>query len=433
MKKALILSPMLSLLACEAPPVFATSQPAESTQLSNIQGNVVAQTHSRGNAIVFLFDAERPPPPVGSGLPLAFDVVPKDTLFGAEANDGTSVGPFAAPFAFSLVAPGNYLIEGFIDLDGCLPAPINCRTTGFIPWFNVTNEPNAGDVGGAAADPVTQQPTIVTIDPTTLAPVTDVTVAYTDLAEYTVDRPSFSVCIPQLDGTCPQVDAGTVFTPLPPSAANPVGGEVFEIDPTSVTVGSTVLQPLFLAKWADIDGGVPVDGDGDPQLGPDFWPKVIVRKLNSANPLSDENVDSRGLPLPNFVTYPHLDPTLDSQAAQVALTAFIPVTDVAPYLTDGTGQPILTPVPVPKLHIVVGPTATGPNGPLFPPAVDITNPAAPAPLTVLPAGIYGIYLIQFTGQAWRVPNELAPPFFQSLDFQENDSQAFILIVPDGGV
>jgi hypothetical protein len=441
MKRATLWGLALLWTACEAPPVVPTADPPQNTEVSHIDGNIVAQTHTRGNAVVFLFDATRPPPPAGAGKPLAFALIPKDTLFGDATNDETSIGPFTAPFTLSLVPPGSYLLAGFIDLDGCLPDPqINCQSSSFIPWFNVTDEPVSGDVGGEAADPVSQQPIVVTIDKNTLQPATGVTVAYTDLAEYPVDRPAFSVCIPLPTGGCLPVDGGTTFTPQQPSALNMAGGEVFELDLTPVDVSAAdfdggvarTLVPFtaggnsaFLAKWVAVDGGVALDVDGDgAALGPDFWPKVIVRKLADSNPLNDENVDRRGLPLANAKTYNHVDPTLNSQPAQVALTAFIPVTDVAALLTDTSGQAITTAVPVSTLHVVVGPTAPG-----FPPALDITDPNNPAPLTSVPPGIYGIYIIQYTGQTWRVPNELGPPFSQALDFTETDSQAFTLIVP----
>jgi hypothetical protein len=137
--------------ACEAPKVFPGADKRQSgTPTARIEGDVVVSSSARGKVVLFLYDAARPPPPTGTGRPLTFTVVSRDSIFSGAA-DG-DLGPFTAPFAFSLVAPGHYLIRGFVDTND-----------DFIPWYGVTADVNAGDVGGAAVDPVTRLPRIIEI------------------------------------------------------------------------------------------------------------------------------------------------------------------------------------------------------------------------------------------------------------------------------
>ena len=69
-----------------------------------------------------------------------------------------------------------------------------------------------------------------------------------------------------------------------------------------------------------------------------------------------------------------------------------------------------------------------------PQALDITDPAAPVPLTSVPPGSYAVYLVQLSGQTWRVPNELAPILTTLTGFgvQGVASQGFAVVVPDAG-
>ncbi len=127
---------LASVLAtgCEPPPVVPTADHRQNQELSRIEGHVVVRSRARGNAIVLLYDADRPPPPQGSGRPLSFTVIRAEDLFGpALANPGSS-GPFTAPFTFSLVAPGRYLLRGFIDVDTCHAGAWPCHGPDFIPW-----------------------------------------------------------------------------------------------------------------------------------------------------------------------------------------------------------------------------------------------------------------------------------------------------------
>ena len=45
-----------------------------------------------------------------------------------------------------------------------------------------------------------------------------------------------------------------------------------------------------------------------------------------------------------------------------------------------------------------------------------------------PAGRYAITLVEFTGQTWRVPNELGPAYAEALSFTPVQSQAAVVVV-----
>lgn len=351
---------LLLCAACEPPPVHPTSDYRQNLRTSRIEGEVVATTRARGNAVLFLYHEARPPPPAGSGRPISFAVVPGERLFAGAAEGGG--GPFASPFTFSLVPPGRYLIRAFLD-----------PGEDFLPWYGVTAEPNAGDVGGAAVDALTRKSRVLEIAEGALLPVQGVAVSISEPATFGFDRPVFSVSPPSLS-----------FTPSG-------GAKLLEL--STLAIDQEVVHqrsPVFLARYADEDGdGRPEDRDGDGS--PDLWPKVVVRKLaGPTRPLQEENV----------VLAAGLDPT-----------------EILPLLTEG-GQPKMTPVPLTRLKVMVKPLA-----------LDVSNPSAPSPLSQVPSGLYGVVLVQFTGQTWRVPNELSPTIAPSLGLPPVKSQAFAIQVP----
>jgi len=75
-------------------------------------------------------------------------------------------------------------------------------------------------------------------------------------------------------------------------------------------------------------------------------------------------------------------------------------------------------VPIAQLPLLIAPMA-----------YDVSDPARPAVLKRVPPGRYAITVIQFTGQTWRVPNELAPALAADRGFREVASQGFVLEVP----
>lgn len=332
---------------------------------------------ARGNVILFLYDAQRPPPPTGNGRPLSFTTIERDVLFGGQAGNG----PFVAPFAFSLVKPGKYLIRGLIDTN-----------SDFIPWYTVTADANAGDVGGAAIDPNTRGAKVIDVDGATR----DVTVTFSDVATFPFDRPSFKVDTDEQGAT---LTRGSTLT--------------LNLVPLPIRMGVVRQnQMAFLARLIDDDhDGVADDKNGDGV--PDCWPKVIVRKIGE-----DESLlrDDQG-DYTHVVTSSAEDP--DGVPDVVVLQAGIDPTENVSLLTNSEGKPLPMPVPVSKLKVVVRPTA-----------VDARIPSMPVPLLTVPSGNYAIILISETGQTWRVPNELAMGFGSALGLPEIQSQGFFITVPE---
>jgi hypothetical protein len=391
------LAVLWALTACEAPTVFPGADKRQNTRAARIEGTVLVSSVARGEVVLFLFDAAQPPPPLGNGRPLTFTVVSRQAIFG-DAPDGT-VGPFTAPFTFSQVGAGQYLVRGFIDANA-----------DFIPWYGVTNEVNAGDVGGAAVDPVTGVSRVVevTVDEAGQPrAVVDVSVSFSDTARVPVDRPAFA---------------------LPSSVT--LGATPTEVQLTVHPLSSELVQqhaPVFLARLVDVDGdGVPDDADGDGVA--DFWPRVVVRKLSDADGLLDENdLDENGVldTEPGFADYEHVDPgsgaTLVADGAPdlVVLAASFKVEALMPQLLDGAGKVKQTPTAMSTLSMLIKPIA-----------LDVSNPKAPQVLQSVPKGRYSVTIVQErSGQTWRVPNELAPEFAVSRGLPAVEAQAFTIEVP----
>lgn len=395
---------------CEPPPVVPTADQRQNQRLSRIEGQVVVQSRARGNAIVLLYDATRPPPPQGAGRPLSFTVIPAQQLFGP-AEPGSS-GPFIAPFSFSLVAPGRYLLRGFIDADTCQAGATPCHGPDFIPWHGVTGEPNAGDVGGAAVDPLTRVPRVVEV---AVGPdgepqaATGVSVSFSD-SSTVPERPAFRV-------------EGTSTFDLA------AGAKRLELKPLQLNEGVLSIHPhtpTLLVRYVDENAdGVPDDANGDSQ--PDLWPRVLVRKLTDlpglteAQKLADENdLDRDGVLDAVGADYLRAaEGTSDGLPDQVVLAAALaPDPALLDALRNPDGTPRMQPVPVPSLGVVV-----------LPQALDVRDPRNRVALKSVPSGRYAVTLVQFTGQTWRVPNELSPPLAPEEGLPAVESQSFVLEVP----
>lgn len=392
MRTLLALVALALVAGCDRPPVDSTEDPRQQANLSHISGNLVVQSKARGNVVVLLFDAAHPPPPQGTGRPLSFTVIPRETVF-AHAADGDS-GPFTAPYSFSLVAPGEYILKGFIDTNA-----------DFIPWYFCTGDVDLGDVGGAAVDPITFQPRVITVDAET--PADDVPVSFSDTAKVPVDRPVFS------PGPAMTIPVQTMTPTAITLTVEPVNQGVMQQK-----------QPIFLARFIDDNGdGQPDDKNGDGV--PDMWPRVIVRKVNTDNPLLDENdLDKNGIIDAIGADYDHVNPMnglpipADGKPDAVVLAAGIDPTMLAPMLLDNMGHVKPQPTPVAQLSVVIRYLA-----------LDASDPTKPAPLAKVPGGKWAIYVIQETGQTWRVPNELMPGVALPLGLPEIGDQQDMLTTP----
>ncbi|NTX00287.1 hypothetical protein [Myxococcus sp. CA040A] len=402
-----VLAASLLVAGCESPTVVPTADGRQNIHTARIEGSLVVQSRSRGNAVVFIYDADRPPPPQGTGRPIAFTVVPAEQLFGP-ALGTDAPGPFTAPFSLSLVAAGRYTLRGFIDVDSCRSGAAPCHRSDFNPWYGVTSEPNQGDVGGAAVDPTTGIPLTleVAVDQEGHPlPLTNVTVSFSQAsAQVPVDRPAFQASV--------IVGGDAVLT-----AGGPP--KVLRLVPQNIEGGAVEQRPkAFLVSYVDANrDGVPDDANRD-GFG-DLWPRVVVRKLaDSPGLLEDNDLDRNGILDANGTDYPHADGTRDGQPDLVVLAAALVPDALYPALTDEAGNPRMTPVPVAELHIGVQAVA-----------LDARDPAAPARLEGLPKGRYSVVLIQSTGQTWRVPNELAPAIATGIGLTGVESQAFVLEAP----
>jgi len=394
---------------CEPPPVVPTADARQKQLLSRIEGEVVVQGPVRGNAIVLLYDATRPPPPLGTGRPVTFTVIPREQLFGPA--DPSAAGPFTAPYAFSLVSPGRYLVRGFIDADTCLMTGTQpCHTPDFIPWYTVTGEPNAGDVGGAALD-ASGAPRIVELassEDGSLPAATHVNVSFsTEKSRVPFDRPAFWV-----DGPA-RFERKTSTLTLRPLQVNESG-----VDQR---------PPAFFVRLVDDNNDSnPDDANGDGSL--DLWPRVVVRKLTDAvDPLkpalrlADENdLDRNGILDETGEDYIRDSGSKDGLPDLVVLSASLSVpSEVNTQLNQKTnGVWSFQPVPSPILTITLNPAA-----------IDARDPRQPVRLQTLPSGRYSITLVQFTGQTWRVPNELTPDVAPSIGLPPVATQSFVIEVP----
>ncbi|NOK38037.1 hypothetical protein D7W79_39415 [Corallococcus exercitus] len=395
---------LASLLSggCDSPDVVPTADGRQHTRSARIEGSLVVQSRARGNAIVFLYDAANPPPPAGSGRPLAFTVVTAAELFGASLGDH-STGPFTAPFSLSLVEPGRYLLRGFIDSDTCRSVPQPCHVSDFNPWYGVTSEPNAGDVGGGAVDPATSATRILEV--TTDAdgwpqPLTGVSVSFADSATVPFDRPAFQ--------TADAREFNTATTPT----------KLLTLTPQVLTGAVDQRPPGFWVQLVDANkDGVPDDANGDGV--PDFWPRVIVRKLaEGVTGYVDENDLNRdGMVDAEGVDYARVNGGMDGKPDVAVLAAGLVPDPLLAALLDGEGKPRPQPVFVPQLLVAIRALA-----------LDARDPAAPAPLAAVPPGRYSVTLLQSTGQTWRLPNELDPALAEAVGLPGVQSQAFVLEV-----
>ncbi|HYH99597.1 hypothetical protein [Hyalangium sp.] len=394
----LMLSTLLTS-GCEPPPVVATDDQQQQTRAARIEGSVVVQGPARGNAVVFLYDAQRPPPPQGTGRPVAFTLVPQAVLFGSDLSKSTT-GPFTAPFVFPLVRPGSYLLRGFIDTDTCRTDVKPCHGPDFIPWYNVTAEPNLWDVAGASVDPATRIPRVIEVGETgdgTPIPVTGITVSFSEVATVAADRPAFDV-----------VGSATI---------DPNGGnQSFKLRARPIREGVVDLSaPVFLVRFMDENrDNVPDDANRDG--APDLWPRVLIRKLaDGGNGLTDENdLDNNGVIDAQGADYVHADGTVDGQPDLVVIPTVLLADPLLSGLYDSENRPKMDAVvPTPELTVAFRPMA-----------VDVSNPAVPKTLRAVPAGRYAVIVLQSTGQVWRVPNELSPQLAGGLGLPPIDGQGF---------
>lgn len=397
----LALSALLAT-GCEVPPVAPTADPRQSERSSRIEGTLVVSGPDRGNAVVLLYDAARPPPPQGTGRPVSFTVVKREQLFGAYASSRGFVGPFTAPFTLSLVPPGRYLLRALLDVDTCLRGESPCHGSDFSPWYSVTSEANAGDVGGAAVDLAANPPVPLVVEVPQGAgdaplPVTGVTVSIALSATNPAlpDRPAFRVTGSEVVNNSATLEP--TRSPNSPLLLTLESLHIEDVPAERIRVQS----PTFRLGYVDANRT-------------DLWPRVVVRKLAAEGSLADDT-DANDDGTPDLVVLGAQWVLTPEQQAQLA----------AAQEPQPNPQPPRNPtayIEVSSLRLAVVATA-----------FDAINPANRVTLSSVPPGRYSLTVLQRgTGQSWRVPNELSAPYAEQYGLPEISSQSFTIEVPASG-
>ncbi len=376
---------MLAAAGCELDVVPNRDSVAEA---SAIHGTVRVDGALYGAVYLMLYACEDPPPPAGSGSPVDFVVLPRTHFTDRQAD-----------FVFPLVAAGEpgtedteagaacYLVAGFVDSDN-----------DFNPFFNVTGQVTAGDIGGDAVV-VTVPGAPIEGEPIPL--VEGIVVELTTPVPF--DRPSFEV-----------------WPTHASSSAGPCGVAVDEGSPLGLAIGKDsdypgpydlicatmetlpletslvdVKAPLFgMVFAADDDGDMfPDDLNGD--TIPDvIWPKVLLQRLDTTDPYLLTTQDPPVL-IPAIVLPQDLlgDPAYDH---------------IMDYMLAGNAFDGETVYPVDHLNLLIPELMVTDAETLA--TETLENVAATG---VELSGLYQILVMNSTGQVWSTPNELAAFGYES--------------------
>lgn len=257
------------------------------------------------SVVVLAFDVRSPPPPVGSGRPVASAVVGK-----AAFSPGGS-----APYLLGGLATGTYQVRAYLDAND-----------NFTAWFETRNQPDAGDVGGGHLS--LAQGTLEDVDVSSLgAPVTGIDVSIVPPLAFTTDRPVFT-----FSSTAAVLNPSAGPLPLVLDAVE-VSGEVLDA------------AGVFPIQWVDLDGNGTADdrnGDGNP----DVFPLVVAELLDPEDP-ENLTVASPSVRIPGIVSpfqfaaagFPAADPS----ATRAVLEARRMTVVFPPIAVDAAGTRIAPP------------------------------------------------------------------------------------------
>jgi hypothetical protein len=332
-----------------------------------ISGSVVVSGPAApATTAVLVYRADNPPPPAGTGRPIAFATVPADAF-------SQRAGLFEAFYEVSVpgVPSASVLVTALVDVDeDFFPLP---------PFSDVTAGATCGDYLGAhVADLTTGAFAPVEIAANERADGVAVIVARAAPFE----RPAF------------------VFQGGSPILSREVAAEgglqTFRIASTGVAAVAGGEPPLpLLDLAAPFDGSDPCgtsfwvtaydrDGDGQPDPHPDFppetglidaWPRAILQYLGE--------VDEQG----------RVTPTLEPGESWAMRAALFP--DVVWF----GAVPLNQPTPLTQAELIFVPAAQHT-------LADGTSEVVTDP-TALPAGAWSLTLINIAGQTWTLPNALA--------------------------
>lgn len=346
---ALFLSTLAAGAGCEWTPPLDPYAPGVDNSLS---GTVVySGSAAPGDVIVLLYDPADPPPPSGTGGPVAFSTVPADSFTGDAA------GIQAAKWALSQVPDGQWLVSALMDMDD-----------DFHPLLVSNAGATCGDIaGGHLADLTTREFGLVSVSGGEL--LDDVTLLVA--SEYPIERPAFTFSTNAVDqvlaavGLADPTNTDELFT----LQSTGIYSELIELE--GPFDGTDACDTAFWVHFVDDDGdGLP---DAHPEasyaeLGIPFaWPRIYLRYLGD-----------------------------DLQVGEGYAAEAI----VDPLMLDlfGGSVPVGVTTPVTQLSVAFVPAAlhTLPSG---------SSELVSAP--DLPAGAWSVTLVAETGQTWTVPNETA--------------------------
>ncbi|NOY26521.1 MAG: hypothetical protein GXP62_11665 [Oligoflexia bacterium] len=340
---------------------------------NSLSGSVIySGSAAPSDVIVLLFDAADPPPPAGTGSPVAFSTVSATSFTGAGA------GVQAAPWALSQVPDGQWLVTALMDMDD-----------DFQPLLSSNSGATCGDIIGAyLASLQATDLGVVSIKGGVL--LDDVTLVLA--SQLPTERPAFQFATNAVD----QIAAAMALS----DPSN--GDELFTLVSTGIYSDIVQLTGPFdgtdtcdTAFWVHF---VDDDQDGVPDPHPDasyakmgipfVWPRVYLQYLG------DTGADAGD----SYVAEAIVDPLMLDQY--------------------GGSVPLGVPTPVTQLSVAFVPAAMH----LF---ADGSSETVSAP--DLPVGAWSVTVVAETGQTWTLPNEVAE--FNSTDDAFNPaSQGETLLV-----
>jgi len=344
---------LVLLLACEVPVVPRDGTSAAATA---IRGSIELSEFGAepgGDAILFRYGCDAPPPPAGGGRPVDFLLVPEARFEGGQAE-----------FAFSSIPPQTcWLITGFID-----------RDDNFHYALDVASQPSSGDLGLTSVER-SVGPVEDGLD--FISPPPSVTLRPTELYEH--DRPAF-----RLGGTSEEHVMEILDVP-----GETVPLRLDLLATTLVTEALTISTPLFdviFGSDADDDGSPDdTNGDGLPDID---WPKVLLRRLEPGDP-TGQSLAAPPVVLPGVVMA--LDPAgspVEYNLLAEASSQGIPLNESG--LLETT-----------ELRIYVPGLVVTSEDPVELTAIEtLVDEGADV------SGEYGVLVMNADGRLWTLPNEL---------------------------
>lgn len=378
-----ILNPMLLLASCawEAPVVEDTAA------VGNVLTGTVVVNASEvtGPVLVLLYAADDPPPPEGTGRPVALASISKDAFSGG-------AGVQSAPFALTEVPDGTWLVTALLDVD-----------QDFHPLVTATAGATCGDMLGAyLSDIETGELGVVEVAGGGLVEGLTVAVAST----MPLERPAFVFEENSVDWATGDYTVTLRSTDVA-AVSTTAQGESWSVltltgplDLAAVAEDPTTYNPCdvhFPVYMPDDDGA----GDGNPhpnssyaELGlVEIWPRFYLTyagdDLEEGESYVSEAVWSLPLDADLFVTY--------LMSGALAFNTVNPLTELELYL------------PPAALHVLPDGTEETVSG------ADV------------PAGAWSLSVVSFTGQTWTLPNDLAGLGSASATWTPSEQGLYVLV------